>query len=95
MAITTKQLEHIAHLAYLDVENVALQLQKCLAIIKDIEHLQTVDTTHVSPLQHPTSVTQYLRPDSKVIVPKIDDLEQTSPEYADSLYKVPLIMKGS
>ncbi|MCX7091461.1 MAG: aspartyl/glutamyl-tRNA amidotransferase subunit C [Legionellales bacterium] len=95
MAITTKQLEHIAHLAYLDVEDVARQLQECRAIIEDIQHLQTVDTTHVSPLQHPTSVTQYLRPDSRVIVPNIHDLEQTAPEFVDCVYKVPLIMKGS
>ncbi len=95
MAITTKQLEQIAHLAYLDLDDVARQLKECRAIIEDIEHLQTVDTKHVSPLQHPTSVTQYLRPDNYVIVPNIADLAQSTPAFVDDLYHVPLIMKGS
>lgn len=94
MAITTQQLEHIARLAYLDVENVARQLQECRTIIEDIEHLQKVDTTHVSPLQHPTSVTQYLRPDNHVVVPNTDDLSLSASTFIDHFYQVPLIIKG-
>lgn len=94
MAITTKKLEHIARLAYLDIDNLARQLQDCRAIIENIEHLQKVDTSHVSPLHHPTSVTQYLRPDNHVIVPSSDDLARSSSTFIDNFYQVPLIIKG-
>lgn len=92
--ISTKQFEHIAHLAYLDYDDVAEQLQKCCAVIENIEHLQSVDTAHISPLQHPTSVTQYLRPDNHVVVPNIQDLAQSAPSFVDNVYRVPLIIKG-
>ena len=94
MTMTTKQFAHIAHLAHLDVEDVAHQFEKCLALIESIEYLKTVDTTHISPLHHPTSVTQYLRPDNQVILPDINDLAQSAAEFVDNFYSVPLIIKG-
>ena len=94
MAITTKQFEHIARLAYLDLEDVAHQFDKCRAMIKSIEQLQTVDTADVSPLHHPTSVTQYLRPDNHVLKPDIVELAQSSTAFVDGFYSVPLIIKG-
>ena len=95
MTITTQQFEHIARLAYLDLDDVANQIDKCRATIENIEHLQTIDTTHVSPMHHPTSVTQYLRPDSNVTSPNIDDLARSAPSFIDNMYTVPLIIKGS
>ena len=95
MTITTQQFEQIARLAYLDLDDVANQIDKCRATIENIEHLQTIDTTHVSPMHHPTSVTQYLRPDSNVTSPNIDDLARSAPSFIDNMYTVPLIIKGS
>lgn len=95
MAITTQQFEHIVRLAYLDLDDVIHLIDQCSVIMANIEQLQTVDTTHVSPLHHPTSVTQYLRPDSHVILPEIDDLAQSAPAFVDNQYTVPLIIKGS
>ena len=95
MTITTEQFERIARLAYLDFDDAAPLLNKCRAVIGDIEHLQTLDTTHVSPMHHPTSVTQYLRPDNHVIKPNIQDLTSSAPEFIDDLYTVPLVIKGS
>ena len=82
-------------MAYLDLDDVANQIDKCRATIENIEHLQTIDTTHVSPMHHPTSVTQYLRPDSNVTSPNIDDLARSAPSFIDNMYTVPLIIKGS
>lgn len=95
MTITTKQFHHIALLAYLDPKDVSSQFNQCTKIIEHIEHLQTVDTSKISPLHHPTSVTQYLRPDNQVIQPKIADLAQCALEFQDDLYTVPLIIKSS
>jgi aspartyl-tRNA(Asn)/glutamyl-tRNA(Gln) amidotransferase subunit C len=95
MAITNQQLEHIVRLVYLDIEDVTHQFDQCRALIETIEHLQTVDTTNISPLHHPTSVTQYLRPDSHVIMPNIADLEKSASAFVDHFYTVPLILKGA
>jgi aspartyl/glutamyl-tRNA(Asn/Gln) amidotransferase C subunit len=95
MAITTQQFEHIVRLAYLDLDDVIHLIDQCRVIMANIEQLQMVDTTHISPLHHPTSVTQYLRPDSHVILPEIDDLAQSAPAFVDNQYTVPLIIKGS
>lgn len=94
MAITTKQFEHITRLAYLDQEDVANQFDKCGAMIEGIEQLQTVNVAHISPLHHPTSVTQYLRPDNQVIKPNINELMRHSTTFVDGFYSVPLIIKG-
>ncbi|MGV3739963.1 MAG: Asp-tRNA(Asn)/Glu-tRNA(Gln) amidotransferase subunit GatC [Gammaproteobacteria bacterium] len=94
MAITIEQFKHIVQLAYLDPEDVADQLERCSATIKAIEQLQIVDTTRISPLHHPTSITQYLRPDSDVILPDVNDLAKNAPTFIDNFYTVPLIIKG-
>ena len=95
MSITPQQFEYIASLAYLDVEDVKAQYQRCCATMQDIELLQRVDTLHISPMHHPTSVTQYLRPDQHVVLPDIQDLEHSAPDFVDHLYQVPLIIKGA
>lgn len=94
MAITTEQFEHIARLAYLDLDDVSHQIAACRVTMAQIETLQTVDTAHISPLHHPTSITQFLRPDNHVILPEITDLASCASAFADNLYTVPLIIKG-
>lgn len=94
MAITTEQFEHIVQLAYLDPQDIADQFERCSGTIQDIEQLQTVNTSRISPLHHPTSVTQYLRPDSDVILPDVNDLAKNATTFVDNFYTVPLIIKG-
>ena len=94
MTISIEQFEHIARLAYLDVQDVTDQFERLNMIVQDIEQLQAVNTHKISPLHHPTSMTQYLRPDSDVILPNINDLAQNAPAFVDNLYSVPLIIKG-
>lgn len=95
MTIIKKQFEHIANLAYLAPENALEQLESCSAMIHGIETLQTVDTRSITPLHHPTSVTQHLRPDNYVILPNLQDLAQCTPDFEGNFYNVPLIIKGS
>lgn len=95
MTITQKNFKHIVELAYLDFEDVVQQFEKCRATITEIEQLQTVDTSQVSPMHHPSSITQYLRPDNHVMLPKIEDLASTASAFENNLYTVPLILKGS
>lgn len=94
MAITTEQFAHIVRLAYLDPQDVADQFERCSGIIKDIEQLQSVNTKNISPLHHPTSLTQYLRPDNAVILPDVNDLAINGTTFVDQLFTVPLIIKG-
>lgn len=94
MPLTAKQLENIAMLAYLDPSDVAHQLQKCNAVINSIEGLQSIDTANMTPLYHPTSVTQYVRSDDHIGVPDIHALAQCAPQFEDNLYIVPQVIKG-
>ena len=95
MTISIEQFEHIVRLSYLNLQDVALHFERLAVIIKDIEQLQAVNTTQISPLHHPTSLTQYLRSDAEVMLPNSHDLSQNAPAFIDNLYSVPLIIKGS
>ncbi|MCR9191134.1 MAG: Asp-tRNA(Asn)/Glu-tRNA(Gln) amidotransferase subunit GatC [Gammaproteobacteria bacterium] len=93
MTMTLKQFNQVALLAYLQPQDVAKHLEKCNTVISQIEHLQLIDTSNVSPLNHPTSVTQYLRPDDQIGTPEVQDLAKSAPVFEDNLFIVPQIIK--
>ncbi len=94
MTLTAKQLESIAMLAYLDPSDVAHELQKCNDVISSIEALQSIDTANITPLNHPTSVTQYMRSDDHIGIPDVHALSQCAPQFEEDLYIVPQVIKG-
>lgn len=93
MSITADDLEHLAHLSYLNAASVADQLGKCNAIIKQIERLQKINTSDVSPLNHPTSVTQFLRIDEANPLSNLHALAENAPLFDNDMYIVPLVIK--
>ncbi|PJD94312.1 MAG: Asp-tRNA(Asn)/Glu-tRNA(Gln) amidotransferase GatCAB subunit C [Legionella sp.] len=94
MAMTAEQLAHTAKLAYLEPSDVMHHLEKCNAVLSSIEKLQSIDTSTILPLNHPTSVTQYLRNDDHIGAPDIRALAQCAPQFQDDLYIVPQVVKG-
>lgn len=65
MALTTRDVEHIAHLARLEVseDERADYVDKLSSIIDLVAELGELDTTDVVPMAHPLDMAQRLRPD--------------------------------
>lgn len=65
MQTTLSQIQHLAALAYIDIdEKYAKKLAHDVGeIMEYVEQLRQVDTTEVTPLFHPLDMQQRLRPD--------------------------------
>lgn len=87
-------LKNIADLAYIELDQAtAIQLTHDLdAIMKFVEQLRAVDTTHVDPLLHPLDLTQRLRPDQVTEANHSEQLGTIAPLFEDNLYLVPKII---
>lgn len=94
MTISAKDLKHIAHLAYLDVDaEPSSQLtQEIGAIIDFVDTLRSLDTTDIAPLFHPFALHQRLRPDSVTEEDCLQELQEIAPLFEDNLYLVPKVI---
>ena len=63
MALSKDEIEHIAHLARLEVsqDEIADYVNKLSSIIDLVAHLGSVDTANVLPMAHPLDMGQRLR----------------------------------
>lgn len=73
MKLTIADVEHIAHLARLDLADAEKEqyTEELSAILTLVEVLQQVDTTGVKPTSHITAELDELRPD---VVVQLDDI---------------------
>jgi aspartyl-tRNA(Asn)/glutamyl-tRNA(Gln) amidotransferase subunit C len=94
MAITIKDVEHVAKLARLEFDQAHKeQLVKDLnAMLAYIDKLNEVDTTNVEPLAQVGSAANALRPDEVRPSPSQDDMMGNAPDRAGSLFKVPKVI---
>ena len=95
MALEAPQVEKIAHLARLgiDEDDVPEYAHNLSAILAFVEQLNRVDTTGVEPLAHPLEATQRLRPD---VVTEPDEREKflrNAPLTDAGLYLVPRVIE--
>ncbi len=95
MALSKDEIEHIAHLARLEVsqDEIADYVNKLSSIIDLVAHLGTVDTANVLPMAHPLDMGQRLRADE---VTETDDrglYQQNSESVAKGFYKVPKVIE--
>lgn len=96
MAITKKDVEHVAKLARLDFDELKKeQLVKDLnAMLAYIDKLNEIDTTNVEPLAQVGGADNALRDDEARPSPPQDDMMQNAPERSGSLFKVPKVIGG-
>jgi aspartyl-tRNA(Asn)/glutamyl-tRNA(Gln) amidotransferase subunit C len=94
MAVTIKDVEHIAELARLkfnekELENFTHQLNEILTYV---EKLNELDTENVEPLSHPVENSNVFRED--VIEPSVSTEEalKNAPDKNDLYFKVPKVI---
>lgn len=94
MAVTIKDVEHIAELARLkfnekELDNFTHQLNEILSYV---EKLNELNTENVEPLSHPVENTNVFRDDEvKPSVPTEEALKN-APDKDESLFKVPKVI---
>lgn len=95
MALTTKDIESIAHLARVGIDKDALApLAADLSTVLDlVEQLQAIDTTGVEPMAHPGSATLRLRDDVVLAHESTEVLQAPAPEVADGYFLVPRVIE--
>lgn len=96
MTLSTKELEHIARLAYLeiDADHSAQLTQEISSIMDFVDQLRTINTTDVAPLFHPFALHQRLRTDEITEADCIAELEAIAPMFEDNLYLVPKVIES-
>ena len=94
MAVTIKDVEHIAELARLrfnekELDNFTHQLNEILSYV---EKLNELDTEDVEPLSHPVENNNVFRDDEVKPSVKREDALRNAPEKDDSFFKVPKVI---
>ena len=96
MAVSRKDVEHIAELARLkfnedELKNFTEQLNEILAYV---EKLSELDTENIEPLSHPVEGSNVFRDD--VVIPSIPTSEalKNAPEKDEQFFHVPKVIGG-
>ena len=96
MSVTRKEVEHIAELARLqldesELEEYTLQLNK---ILEYVEKLNELDTENVKPLSHPIEGANIFRED--IVQRSVDreDALKNAPSKDEEFFKVPKVISG-
>ncbi|HKI79662.1 MAG TPA: Asp-tRNA(Asn)/Glu-tRNA(Gln) amidotransferase subunit GatC [Ignavibacteriaceae bacterium] len=97
MAVTKKDVEHIAELAKLklneeEIEKYTLQLND---ILNYVDKLNELDTSNVEPLSYPVEGKNVFRED--VIKTSLDREEalRNAPDRSELFFKVPKVIRGN
>ncbi len=95
MALTTDDIQKIAHLARLEInaQEAESTLSKLSGIMGLIAEMQAVDTTGIVPMSHAQDLSQRLRDD---VISKTNERElfqENAPAVADGLYLVPQVIE--
>jgi len=96
MTVSPKDLEKIAHLAYLDADDKnTTQLSDDISAIMDfVEQLRAENTEHIAPMFHPFDLHQRLRPDEVSEESCLAELAEIAPMFEDDLYLVPKVIES-
>lgn len=95
MKLTRQNVEHIAHLARLEIGPGEIDgvVEKLGRIVEFVDQLQAADTSAVTPMAHPMDMNQRLRPDEVTEADRRDLYQQNSQSVADGLYTVPRVLE--
>jgi aspartyl-tRNA(Asn)/glutamyl-tRNA(Gln) amidotransferase subunit C len=94
MAVTIKDVEHIAELARLkfnekELDNFTLQLNEILSYV---EKLNELDTENVEPLSHPVENSNVFRNDEIKPSVQTEEALKNAPDKNESFFKVPKVI---
>lgn len=95
MALERPEVEKIAHLARLDLneDDLPRTTETLNNILGLIDRMQAVDTTGVEPLAHPLEATQRLRADQVTETNHRDEYQAIAPAVENGLYLVPKVIE--
>jgi aspartyl-tRNA(Asn)/glutamyl-tRNA(Gln) amidotransferase subunit C len=95
MALNTTDVEKIAHLARLQINDSDIREvgQRISNILQMIDQMQNVDTREVTPMAHPFDAAQRLRSDQVTEQDQRDYLQRIAPATQDGLYLVPKVIE--
>ncbi len=95
MSITPKEVQKIAHLARLqinddEVDQYAVELSN---IISFVEKMNTADTQDIEPMAHPLDIIQRLREDKVTETNQREKFQSIAPRAEKGLYLVPKVIE--
>src|SRR5690606_20398040 len=95
MALDRPEVEKIAHLARLDLneDDLPRTTETLNNILGLIDRMQAVDTNGVEPLAHPLETTQRLRRDEVTETSQRDAYQAIAPAVEEGLYLVPRVIE--
>jgi len=95
MALTTRDVEYIAHLARLEVseDELADYVDKLSNIIDFVAELGQLDTTDVVPMAHPLDMPQRLRADEVTESDHRDEYQENATSTSHGYYLVPKVIE--
>ena len=95
MALTKEDVEHIAHLARLEVsdDEIAEYVAKLSGIIDFVAQLGELETADVEPMAHPLDMSQRLREDSVTEQDHRKALQRNAADVDDGYYIVPRVIE--
>ena len=95
MSLTKEQVEHIASLARLRLEESEFGdvVDKLSRIVDFVDQLSQADTTDVVPMAHPLDVAQRLRADEVTETDDRDHFQENAPSTEGGFYLVPKVIE--
>ena len=95
MSVTKSDVEHIAKLAKLEIEDSEINefTSQLNQILEYIEKLNELDTENVKPLTHPVEGVNVFREDKLKESVSTDDALKNSASKTDKYFKVPKVIK--
>jgi aspartyl-tRNA(Asn)/glutamyl-tRNA(Gln) amidotransferase subunit C len=95
MSLTKKDVENIAHLARLaiddnDIPGYANNLSNILELV---EQMNAIDTSTVEPMAHPLDAVQRLRKDQVTETNQREHFQKAAPKTEAGLYLVPKVIE--
>ena len=94
MTLKQKDIEKIAHLARITLDNVAIPhyVNDLNNIFNLVEQLNTVSTDQISPMAHPLDAQQRLRPDIVTETDQREQFQKIAPKTENGVYLVPKVI---
>ena len=95
MSLTKKQVQHIATLARLQLEEGEFDdvVHKLSRIVDFVDQLQAAPTDDVLPMAHPLNMSQRLRPDEVTESNQRDFFQENAPATEGGYYLVPKVIE--
>ena len=95
MSLTKKDVENIAHLARLaiDESDIPEYADNLSNILELVEQMDSINTESTEPMAHPLDAVQRLRKDEVTETNRRDHFQQVAPVTENGLYLVPKVIE--